>query len=148
MTAIFHRIGGREYVMRNFLEFKESFSENIKKFENEAGSSIVYPVRCGKRRISAKIECNSVYLAVLKEILSSPIIHLKYTHGSDAECNCIGDVKQKVHEVDFIKSSDISIKQIADTSVKLPNRGMYSDMGYYDIDGRGAYEVSVTLEEV
>ena len=66
MTAIFLEIGGTEYILRNFAKFEESFSENIKKFENESGHAIVYPVRSGKRCISLTIEANSVYLNVLK----------------------------------------------------------------------------------
>lgn len=151
MTAIFLEIGGTEYILRNFAKFEESFSENIKKFENESGHAIVYPVRSGKRCISLTIEANSVYLNVLKKLFNQPIIHLKYTHGSDADTDCIGDIKQKIHEVDFIKTSNITIKQIADIRVSVPNSGMkcsYGKLGYYDKFGRGIYEFSVSLEEV
>lgn len=151
MTAIFLEIGGTEYILRNFAKFEESFSENIKKFENESGHAIVYPVRSGKRCISLTTEANSVYLSVLKKLFNQPVIHLKYTHGSDADTDCIGNIKQKIHEVDFIKTSGISIKQIADIRVSLPNAGMkcsYGKLGYYDRFGGGAYEFSVSLEEV
>lgn len=151
MTAIFHEINGTEYILRNFTKFEESYTENIKKFESESGHSIVYPVRSGKRCISLTIEANSVYLNVLKRLFNQPVIHLKYTHGSDADTDCIGNIRQQIHEADFIKTSSISIKQIADIKVALPNAGMgcsYGKLGYYDRFGRGAYELSVSLEEV
>lgn len=151
MTAIFHEINGTEYILRNFTKFEESYTENIKKFESESGHSIVYPVRSGKRCISLTIEANSVYLNVLKRLFNQPAIHLKYTHGSDADTDCIGNIKQQIHEADFIKTSSISIKQIADIKVALLNSGMgcsYGKIGYYDRFGRGAYELSVSLEEM
>lgn len=151
MTAIFHEINSTEYILRNFTKFEESYSENIKKFESESGHSIVYPVRSGKCCISLTIEANSVYLNVLKKLFNQPIIHLKYTHGSDADTDYIGNIKQQIHEADFIKTSGISIKQIADIRVAFPNSGMgcsYGKLGYYDRFGRGAYEFSVSLEEV
>ncbi|MGN0631649.1 MAG: hypothetical protein ACI4JN_10010 [Ruminococcus sp.] len=148
MTAIFLTIGSTEYILRNFTEFRESYSENIRKFENESGHSIVYPVRNGKRCLSITIEANSVYLNILKELFSHPVIHLKYTHGSDAECDCIGNIKQIIHEADFIKTSSINIKQIADIRTMLPNHGVQCGLGFYDRFGRGAYEFSVSLEEV
>lgn len=151
MTAIFHTIGGTEYILRNFIKFEESYSENIKKFESESGHAIVYPVRCGKCCISLTIETNSVYLSILKEIFSNAVIHLKYTHGSDAGTDCIGNITQKIHEKDFIKTSNIQVKQIADVRTSLPNSGIKSSfggLGYYDRFGRGAYEFSVSLEEV
>ena len=148
MTAIYHTINGKEYTLGNFLEFKESFSENIRKFENESGHSIVYPVRSGKRCLSITIEANSVYLNILKKLFNQPVIHLKYTHGSDAECDCIGNIKQTVHEADFIKTSSVSVKQIADIRTMLPNHGVQCGLGFYDRFGRGSYEFSVSLEEV
>ncbi|MGN0507602.1 MAG: hypothetical protein ACI4GX_00060 [Ruminococcus sp.] len=148
MTAIYHYINGREYTLGNFLDFNESFSENIRKFENESGHSIIYPVRNGKSCLSITIEANSVYLNILKELFSHTVIHLKYTHGSDAECDCIGNIKQIIHEADFIKTSSINIKQIADIKTMLPNHGVRCGMGFYDRFGRGAYEFSVSLEEV
>lgn len=151
MTAIFHKIGGTEYILRNFTKFEESFSENIKKFESESGHAIVYPVRSGKRCIALTAEANSVYLKTLKELFNQPVIHLKYTHGSDADTDCIGNIKQQIHESDFIKTSSITIKQIADIRTSVPNAGMkcsYGKMGFYDRFGRGAYELSVTLEEI
>ncbi len=150
MTAIFHEIGGTEYILRNFIKFDESFSENIKKFESESGHSIVYPVRSGKHCISLTIEANSVYLKTLKEIFNQPVIHLKYTHGSDADTDYIGNIKQQVHEADFIKTGNITINQIADIRTSVPNAGMscsYGKLGLYDRFGRGIYQFSVTLEE-
>lgn len=145
MTAIYHTINGEEYILRNFLEFKESYSENIRKFENESGHSIVYPVRSGKRCLSITIEANSVYLKILKEIFSTPIIHLKYTHGYDSE-----GYDKTIHEVDFIKTSSVNIKQIANTKTTLPNYGVRAKYGlyYHDAFGSGSYEFSVSLEEV
>ncbi len=151
MTALFLELGGTGYIARNFLEFEETYKENTKQFENERGETIIYPVRSGKRCISLAIEANSIYLNVLKELFNQPVVHLKYTHGSDAECDIIGNVKQIIHERDFIKTSDIKVKQIADTKTIFPNAGIkcdYGKLGYYDRFGRGAYEFSVTLEEV
>lgn len=151
MTAIFHTIGGTEYVLRNITEWRDSYSEEMKTFQNESGSTIVYPVRSGRRSISLKIEANSVYLSVLKSIFNEPVIRLRYTHGSDADTDCIGNITQKIHEADFIKSGKISVRQIADIRTALKNVGMscsYGKLGKYDRFGRGAYEFSVTLEEV
>ena len=151
MTAIFLTIGGTEYLLRNFIEFRESYSENIKTFRNESGKAIVYPVRTGKCCLSIKIEANSVYLNVLKELFNQPVIHLKYTNGSDADTDCIGNIRQQIHEADFIKSGSISIEQIADIKTSCQNAGMkcsYGRPGFYDRFGRGAYIFSVSLEEV
>ncbi|MDE6019850.1 MAG: hypothetical protein K2H01_02475 [Ruminococcus sp.] len=151
MTAIFLETGGTEYILRNFTKFNESYSENIKKFESESGRAIIYPIRSGKRCIALTIEANSVYLNILKNMFNQPVIHLKYTHGSDADTDCIGNIKQQIHEADFIKTGNITIKQIADIKAAIPNAGMkcsYGKLGYYDRFGRGAYEFSVTLEEI
>lgn len=151
MTAIFYTIGGAEYMLRNIVKWQDSYSEEIKTYQNESGNAIVYPVRCGKHSISLKIEANSMYLSVLKSIFTQPVVHLKYTHGSDADTDCIGNIAQEIHEADFVKSGNITISQIADIKTALPNAGMsctYGKLGKYDRFGRGAYEVSVTLEEV
>lgn len=148
MTKIFHTIGGIEYTLGNFLTFSESYSETNKTYTNEAGETILYPVRSGKKKLSIVIEANSVYLDVLKKLFCQPVIRLKYTHGSDSETNSIGDIKPLIHEAEFIKTSDISIKQISDVRTALPNYGVRNGLGFYDRFGRGAYEFSVTLEEV
>lgn len=151
LTAIIHTIGNTEYVLRNITSWECSYSEELRTFQNESGSTIVYPVRSGKRTISIKIEANSVYLGVLQDIFNQPVIHLRYTHGSDAECDCVGNIMQKVHEAEFIKLSKISVQQIADIRTALPNCGVscsYGKFGKYDRYGRGAYIFSVTIEEV
>ena len=151
MTAILASVGGAEYVLRNFLKFDVAYSEETKIYQNESGRKIIYPVRSGKRRIAMTIEANTTYLDVLRELFAAPEIHLKYIDGMDIETDCIGNIRHLVQEGDFCKSSDISIKRIADSCVALLNAGIscaYGKLGHYDRFGRGAYEFSVTLEEV
>ena len=151
MTAILANIGGTEYVLRNFLKFDVSYSEETKSFQNESGKKIIYPIRAGKRRIAITIEANTTYLDVLRKLFSSTEIHLKYIDGMDVETDCISNIEHLVQEGDFYKSSDISIKRLADSRTALQNAGMscsYGRLGKYDRFGRGAYEFSVTLEEV
>lgn len=151
MTAILANMDGKDCVLRNILKFDVSYSEETRSYQNESGRRIIYPVRTGKRRIAMTIEANTTYLDVLRQLFGEVEIHLKYIDGMDIETDCIGNIKHLVQEGDFYKSSDISVKRIADSRIALLNAGMsctYGKLGYYDRFGRGAYELSVTLEEV
>ena len=151
MTAIKAMINGKEYTLRNFLRFDVSYSEETKTYQNESGRKIIYPVRSGKRRIAMTIEANTMYLDVLRQLFSAAEIHLKYIDGMDIETDTIGNIKHLVQEGDFYKSSDISIKRIADSRTAMRNAGISCSggrLGKYDRFGRGAYEFSVALEEV
>ncbi|MGN0592502.1 MAG: hypothetical protein ACI4JQ_04600 [Ruminococcus sp.] len=151
MTAILAEIDGMEYVLRNILKFDVSYSEEKRSYKNESGRMILYPVRTGKRSISLTIEANTIYLDVLRKLFAPTEIHLRYMDGMEADTDCIGNIRHRIQEGIFYKSSDISIRRAADSRVALNNAGIhcsYGKLGAYDRFGRGAYEFSVTLEEV
>lgn len=151
MTAILANIDRKGYILRNILRFDVSYSEETRNYQNESGRRIIYPVRTGKRRIALRIEANTTYLDVLRQLFSAPEIHLKYIDGMDIETDTIGNIRHLVQEGDFYKSSDISVKRIADSRIAMHNAGISCSggrLGKYDRFGRGAYELSVTLEEV
>ena len=140
------------YLIHQFTKFDVSYSEITSTYENEAGHTIQYPVRVGKRKIDLELECNLDTLNILTEFFQQSEILMLYQSPTDA-AEQFGT---------FRKTSDIQVQTVSKNPHYYNNPFLYQKLedgtnnGYfYELQelyaGKsqtGIYYISVSLEEV
>lgn len=140
------------YLIHQFTKFDVSYSEITSTYENEAGHTIQYPVRVGKRKIDLELECNLDTLNILTEFFQQSEILMLYQSPTDA-AEQFGV---------FRKISDIQVQTTSKNPHYYNNPFLYQTLEYDTNNGyfyelqelqkgenqTGIYYISVSLEEV